>query len=206
MMWKCFRARSYGYGERAFVPRWGMIIPHTQAAQGAMSYDDTYTEYVYGSVMVPMVNVPFALRNSGGVKEAAKKLNSLGVNATIEPHYNAFNGMVRGAEILVLQEDGLSKHFAELFLDIFKESYPDRKIRGVKEVKPGDRGYSNLLKSKQAGNTVAMLSEMFFGDNFEDWLAPNEQAAYWRDCLGSNVDNKIHSKSNDTANAEGSSY
>lgn len=194
---KCFRARSYGYGDRPFTPQWGIIIPHTMKAQGAVTYDGIYTEYVYGTIMIPMIGVPFAKRDENGVYGAAKDLRSVKVNATIEPHFNAFNGRAAGAEILILREDGLSRHYAELFLDIFKETYPSRKIRGVKEVGPRDRGYSNLLNSKKVGMEVAILSELFFGDNPKDFLLPEDQATYWRDCLDSNINYKVYSGTND---------
>jgi len=195
-MWKCLRFRSFGYGEVPFIPSWGAIIPHSEAAQGAQAFNSTYTEYIYGTIMVPMMDIPFTFRDKVGIKGAARILKEQGVNASIEPHFNAFNGRVKGAEMLVLSSDGLSKHYAELFLDIFKEDFPERRIRGVKEVSPGDRGYTNLLKCKQAGMKVAILSELFFGDNNEDWLAPDEQAKYWRSCLGSDIDNKDNSWAN----------
>jgi len=185
-MFKCFRARSYGYGEaRQFIPRWGFIIPHRRDSPGAVSYDNRYSEYLYGTIMVPAIGLPYRTRDEGGVRLASKQLRGESVNATIEPHFNAYNGKVEGAEMLVIRSDGLSRHYAELFLDIFRETFPHRRIRGVKEVGPGDRGYRNLLESKKSGMEVAILSEMFFGDNIADFLSPEEQTEYWRDCLES---------------------
>jgi len=160
-----------------FKPAWGFIIPHTAKAGGAANPDKTWDEYQYGTAMAPQIGKPFADRNSGGVKGAAKNLKRKGCNASLEGHLNSFNGQVQGAEILVLKGDDLSKYYAELFLAAYKAKYPGKNIRGVKEMKKGGRGAGNLIAAKKAGMEIALLSEMFFIDS--EWITPEEMAQFW---------------------------
>lgn len=179
-----------GYGEGLdFIPHWGIIIPHTEKRPGALSFDGRYSEYVYAGIMSTKIGLPLYHANSP--ESLAETFKHLGVNASIEPHFNAFNGGVKGAEILVLHNDIKSEYFARLFMEYFVEKYPTRKLRhgnGIKYLKHGDRGFRNLNKAKSSGMKVAVLSELFFGDNGEDWLSPEDQAVFWRECVGSMED------------------
>jgi hypothetical protein len=170
-------APGYGEGE-AIKLKWGFIIPHTPKAQGAMSWDDKYSEFVYASIMLRQMDAYSATRING-IDGAAKELLRLGRNASIEPHFNAFNGFAKGAMILVLKGDTYSKMQAELILDQFAGKFPDRRIRGVKEVWKHDRGYKNLYLAKKHGMQAALLTELFFGDSPSDWLPVEDQANFW---------------------------
>lgn len=179
------KPNDYGEGNTVFVPRWGIIVPHTREAQGADNHTKKITEYMYGSLMVQSIALPHAFRDEGGVFSAARSLVSRGVTATLETHFNAYNGHAEGCEILVLQGDKLSEHYARLFVEDFAMKYK-RKLRGdkgIKFVSKGDRGYQNLIAAKDAGAKVAILSELFFGDNPADYLDYNEQATFWQNTL-----------------------
>lgn len=178
-----------GYGDESggvpFIPNWGIIVPHTKAAQGADSYNKKITEYIYGSMMVQQIGRPFATRDEGGVFGAARSLASRGVSASVETHYNAYNGLASGCEILVLEGDKLSEHYARLFVEDFALKFKKklRGDRGVVFVSKGDRGYANLIAAKDAGMKVAILSELFFGDNAEDFVDYGDQAMFWHNTL-----------------------
>ena len=167
-----------------FEPVWGIINPHLKNKPGAVSHDRKYSEYIYGAIMIPEINKPWDTRDNGGVSGAVKRLvKNYKINASLEPHYNAFNRKAKGFEILVLKGDKLSEKYAKMFLDAFADKYPERANRGIKRIGYGGRGYNNLVAAKRAGAKIALLSEMFFGDNINDWLEPIEQGTFWRDQL-----------------------
>lgn len=173
------------HGQDGYLnPVWGVIIGHTKKAQGAISHDKKYTEYMYGAIAAPEINVPWETRDKGGVFGAASTLiKNYSINCLIEIHGNAFNSRAEGYEILIIKGDALSRKYAENFLLAFKKKYPDRVYRGVKEIAHGGRGYNNLVAMKRAGAKVALLTEIFFIDNASDWLAPIEQGKFWREQL-----------------------
>jgi len=176
---------SHGEGE-SFKPVWGYIVPHTEKAQGAETPDNKFSEYKYGlGVAVKNADsLPWDDRNDGGVSGAVKRLvNSKKVNATFEDHKNAYNNKVGGAEILCIKGDELSKYYAELILAAYKLKYPNRNIRGVKEMRKGGRGYNNLKAAKAAGADVALLGEMFFIDNPGDFIPVNVYADFIKEVL-----------------------
>ena len=186
-------ARQYEIGQQKhFVPKWGMVCGHTKANQG-LTYtvgDSVYTEYIYGTIMIPHCYVPWNTREEkGSVKsQLARSVDSLvkhqGVNATIEIHQNAFNGKARGFEIWYLDGDELSRSYAEEFVFQFGEQFFTRRNRGAKKARRSDRAYHNLIGAKLGGAKVALLAEMFFGDNENDYMSPNTQASFWRSVLG----------------------
>lgn len=174
---------DYGSGE-PFIPTWGIIVPHTQASQGASSWDSIYTEYLYGLALVNLLPVPWGTRNNKGVYGAAKTLKERGCTCSLEPHFNAYNKRAHGAEILVMKGDDLSAKYARLIMDDFSEEFPTKRLRhdkGIKWVSRGDRGYNNLLKAKLAGMKVALLSELHFGDNERDFISPTVQAEFLKE-------------------------
>ena len=190
---KIFKKRPMGFGEGVEpVPKWGILVPHTEKAQGAVTTEGQ-TEYDYGvrlAVNFYNAGIPIANRNNG-LKKGFKELRKQGVTASLEPHFNSFNGRAKGAEILVLKGDTRSYRIAELCLEILDDSdefYPDkddnpRRIRGVKEVAKGDRGYKNLKAAKDSGMDIALLSELFFGDNYFDYMSEEMQYKFWREAL-----------------------
>lgn len=171
-----------GFGKPEPKYKWGIIIPHTKKSPGASTADKKINEYEYALSMVPHMAKPYATRDKAGVSGAASELKKLGINASLEPHKNAYNNMAKGFEILVLANDSESIRVAEIMAQNFKDLYPERTLRhtnGVKKIKSGDRGYSNLIAAKKAGMEIALLSEAFFIDNPKEWISPEEMASFW---------------------------
>jgi len=180
----CFN-KSEGYGEKT-VPKltWGLVIPHTIVSPGASSFDKTTNEYRYGLEMAEALSpIPYATRNKKGVKGAILELKEQGVNCSLEPHGNAYNGQSRGSEILVLKGDKESERAARHILEDFNELNPQRVLRhdnGIKWIEKGDRGYTNLKTAKNLGMRVALLSELHFIDSSRDFMTVQDQANFWR--------------------------
>ena len=165
---------------------WGFIRCHTKNRKGALSKEQSIYEYDYYGELLEMLSYPSADRNNGGVTKACEELKILDVTATIEPHFNAFNGKTEGAEILVLKDDYTSFYCAWLIMEKFKKMFPERRIRardGIKFVSKGDRGYNNLKDSIDSGMKVAVLPELFFGDNPKDYMRIKDQYKFWKACL-----------------------
>ena len=180
-MFNCFK-KDYDYGQEEFIPNWGIIIPHTRRSGGAKSFDGLYDEYIYAHLMTREMKIPVATRDLSNVLGAAKELVKDGCNASLEPHYNAYNGKAHGASIFVLKGDSLSEKYARLMIEDFAEMFPNRKLRhdnGLKFLVKGDRGYYNLEQAKKAGMKIALLSELFFGDNENDFMSPETQSIFW---------------------------
>ena len=177
---------SIGYGEESLAPNYGFIVPHTRENQGAKTWDGKYSEYIYYSLMISDLNFPFTTRDAKGVTGAAKNLASRYCNVSIEPHFNSFNGKAHGAEILILAGDEVSRMYAERFLEMFEDMYMNRRIRGVKEISPGGRGYKNLKQARKYMQ-ASVLPELFFGDNPNDFLDVERQVRFWGYALKSDV-------------------
>ena len=120
-----------------FDLRWGMIVPHDKNRMGAKSTKRNISEYEYGCSMAPLIFTDMtkvAFRNAGGVKGAVKHLVKNDMNASFEPHMNAFNKKVSGYECLILKGDVNSLVYAQKFLDLMAKHFPGRKNRGIKTV------------------------------------------------------------------------
>lgn len=178
---------SHGEAGEPQAFKWGIIIPHTKKASGASSDKYNHNEYTYGMVMAEYSKFPYETRDLGGVKGAAARLRKRKVNASLEPHKNAYNGKAKGFECLVLEGDQLSYDYAAEIAMQFKRTFPTRVLRqsgtGVKVIKKGDRGYWNLAAAKAQGMEIALLSEAFFIDNDSEWIPPMEMTKFWREVL-----------------------
>jgi len=187
-MFNCFKKKkivvSEGYGEKP-VSRYtfGIIIPHTDKHPGATSFGESISEYDYAFEMIQTLGNEYDTRDKDGVSGAARSLIKRDCNASIETHFNAYNQKAYGAEMLVLKNDSESIEVARLIMEDFKEYFPGRKLRGdrgLKLLSKGDRGSYNLIAAKNQGMKVALLSELFFGDNESDWMKPSIQAEFWK--------------------------
>ena len=181
---------SHGEGGEAFKPKWGIIVPHTLRAGGARTPDKKWNEYFYAQEMLKFLKkqrlIPSATRDNGGVSQAARDLVRAGATATLEPHKDAYNSRVGGYSILVLKGDNLSKELALKIISLFEQKYPSRSKRsgdGVKEVEGRDNGAANLRAAKRAGAEAALLSELFFIDNRNEFIEPEEMALFWVEAL-----------------------
>ena len=185
------KKKTEGYGEKPdSLLKWGIIVPHTRERQGATSFDGEVSEYMYGHRLAKLLSdfAPSATRDNDGIRGAVQSLRDLGCNASLEPHFNSYNGNVRGAEILCLKGDHTSAEFASLLIDDLKQTWPHRTIRrqnsgGIKWVAEGDRGFYNLYTARKLGMKVALLSELFFGDTPVDWMEPTDQAKLIKDLI-----------------------
>lgn len=162
--------------------RYGFIIPHTKKAKGA--HGNATNEYDYAIDMVSWIDkIPFVTRDNTTIFNAVSDLIRFGrVNATIEPHKNAYNKKAHGFEILVLKNDLQSEKAAREIISKFTKMFPLRRLRqdgGIKWISEHDRGYLNLKSAKTAGVEIALLTEPFFIDNPGDWISPEEMAVFW---------------------------
>ena len=158
----------------------GLIVAHTAEAQGAKAKDGTLTEFMYSKGLCKETGLPYAIKSFGGHYPATRELVDQGCNVIIEPHCNAYNGSVRGAEILVMHGDHNSTRVAKMLIELFKIHFPDRRLRGrdgIKVVHKGDRGWSNLKRIGEFKEVkIKMLTEFFFIDNLDDYIDPRKLA------------------------------
>lgn len=177
---------SHGSGNTSFSPKWGFIVPHTKMAPGAQGFLENsrrVIEYFYALEFISLLSFPFQTRDIGGVYGAAKRLINSGINASVEPHCNAYNGNVSGYEILVLDGDQLSYEYAVNFIEQFRIMFPERKFRRIIKTKSGTRGHNNLVQAKKAGMEVALLTEFFFIDNPKDFILEERMAEFFRKAM-----------------------
>lgn len=164
--------------------KWGLVVPHEKNKPGATSWDKKESEYIYWQVVFHWIEakyrkIPIAFRDVVGLSGAYKSLWMRSVNASIEPHYNAYNGVAHGFECLVLEGDDLSAEYALRLRDVFLKHFPNRAIRareGIKFVKSGENGALNLIRAKEQGMAVCILPECFFGDNKKDYITHEKMA------------------------------
>ncbi|WP_373092922.1 N-acetylmuramoyl-L-alanine amidase, partial [Zhongshania sp.] len=160
-----------------------LIVGHTATAMGAQTLDGKMSEYNYNFLAAQRVGLPYARRDFGGRKGAAKKMGQMGVDVSVELHCNAYNGKAHGAEILVLAGDYKSRAYAEDMLESYCTRFKKRS-RGVKEIGRGGRGYYNLKYVKDAGVQVVLLIEPFFIDNEDDYISYLDYADWLKDYCG----------------------
>lgn len=167
----------------------GFIAPHTYENQGAKSEVKDMTEFQYAQAMLFNIYAPFTSREKSFDEyyAAIQGLKLYGVTGVVEPHFNAFNGRCSGYEFLVIEGDTVSEEFARYLVGKFKVKFPHRTPRhddGVKHLTPTDRGFKNLEVIKKSGMRVAIISELFFGDNPFDFLPTHSQLGFWQEVIG----------------------
>lgn len=183
---------SPGYGED-YDPSGKelFIVPHTINSPGAISVNDV-SEYRYWEEIILSLKAKTLYRNRGNaiLKESLEDAASEGYTISIEPHFNAFNGKAFGAEILVLKGDQASEAYARDMLQFWADfnhllnrTVKMRHASGIKFVSRGDRGYMNLKRAKDAGMEVAVLPELFFGDNPDDFRSVRTLTDFFRDFI-----------------------
>lgn len=96
----------------------------------------------------------------------AGKLRVDGVAATIELHFNAYNGKAEGYEVLHYASSTGGRRLAEALLEAQGASVPSwQKSRGRKPIDSAGRGAQFLRKT----HCPAVIWEPFFGDNKREW-------------------------------------
>jgi len=162
-----------------------LIVGHSKTAQGAVNYLGE-TEFSLNSRIAAMVEKMFSEIDSivdlkvffrpGGaygpaVSKVGKAVGEWGAKASLELHFNSFEKKASGCEALVLmpdqgiaaQSDILEQEFCDGFLKSFSDQFLI-KNRGVKLLKKGDSGFSNLKACKDNGVEMAFLFEPCFGN------------------------------------------
>lgn len=147
-----------------------------QGASGkdmSSKFNTTITEWEYSSSLHQYLDTPYKLDDAFNLQDIKPYItdDTLG----LEFHLNSFNSGVSGYEVLILPNDARSLEAANLFLGIMKKLFPLRRNRGIKYITHADRGYNNLLRLKQYYKQ-AMITEMFFLDNSDDWMTLEESA------------------------------
>ena len=106
-----------------------------------------------------------------GVIQRLDYLEALGVNTLwISPHYDSpmdDNGYDVRNFFKVSEDYGT--------IDDFKKLIYEAHHRGIKIITQVDRGYNNLLRLKKFYNQ-AIITEMFFLNNPDDWIAREDAA------------------------------
>jgi N-acetylmuramoyl-L-alanine amidase len=137
-----------------------LIVGHSLQAKGAHSKWLGY-EYDWNIDLAVKSGLTYETRNMGGLELAHKKLELF--DATIELHFNSANGIANGTETLYATEN--SMEFANKVHQAIIRVL-GLKNRGVKKLRPDDRGYKNLtLVTKPC-----VIIEPGFGDNQIDCL------------------------------------
>ena len=159
-----------------------LIVGHSKTAQGAVNYLGE-TEFSLNSRIAAMVEKMFSEIDSivdlkvffrpGGaygpaVSKVGKAVGEWGAKASLELHFNSFEKKASGCEILIISQDDGDEDCDEFlcakdFLGCFSDQFLI-KNRGVKLLKKGDAGFSNLKACKDNGVKMAFLFEPCFGN------------------------------------------
>lgn len=151
-----------------------LIVPHTRDKPGAFSPQLQLSEYLYMEAfykdfLVPTllnegINASIHYRDRIGIAGAYQSALSWKPFIILEMHFNAFNGFVRGFEILYKQDLEIEKTIALDLLNGLEDVLKTNK-RGLKRKLKGERGFVNV---SQTSKIPSLLIEPFFGDNKED--------------------------------------
>jgi N-acetylmuramoyl-L-alanine amidase len=157
-----------------------LIVGHSKTAQGAVNYLGE-TEFSFNSRIAAMVEKMFSERESnvdlkvffrpGGAAAPAmakvgKAVGEWGAKASLELHFNSFEGKAFGCEALVVLDSGeipVEANFLNAMLNFFESEFKIKQ-RGIKVVKKGDSGFLNLKSCKDNGVKMAFLFEPCFGN------------------------------------------
>ena len=148
----------------------GIVIGHTKKDGGAWNFNKTFQEYNYwlevcNEKLITSKNICIRTRDKGGVRGACQSILSYFVNkpeVIIHVHFNSYNGKVAGRE--GVYTTSLGKVLAEKY---------GKGSRGAKSAYDTGRGITNLEISAKYCDASFIL-EGFFGDNPNDYKAPDE--------------------------------
>jgi len=176
-----------GAKKETLVKSVGIVVGHTEKSQGAVNYKGE-SEYSFNS-RIAMLMRKYIIDNSPkkcevlfrdiiGRSGVAKSAKNLGLDLTLELHFNSFNKVAYGCEILVYQhakEFDTTGIFADELTDLLakkfdlkqRHNYRDEQEElrdGVKLIQKGDRGAYNLTSMEDQGIKYAMLIEPCFAN------------------------------------------
>ena len=157
-----------------------VVVGHTRSSPGAegkapplpQSPNSARFEYTWNSELAEMikqkaqasgVRCSVFFRDSGGITGAYAGVRQWRPEATVELHFNAFNGRARGTETLFALPR--SRAWAQALQDEFVALYDRRSSldRGLKDRSGGGRGHLSLTQIEPSA-----LIEPFFGDEPSD--------------------------------------
>ncbi len=95
----------------------------------------------------------------------AGHLKKIGATLAVEFHFNAYNGEVRGHEVLHWESSKRGVELARCINESLDNAFPDHPARGMKPRTYKDRGALFMSKT----HCPAVIIEPFFGDNQADW-------------------------------------
>ncbi len=157
-----------------------VVVGHTRSSPGAQgkapplpqSPNAARYEYTWNSELAEMikqkahasgVRCSVFFRDSGGITGAYARARKWRPEATVELHFNAFNGRARGTETLFALPG--SRAWAQALQDEFVTLYGRKGSlnRGLKDRSGGGRGHLSLTQIDPS-----TLIEPFFGDEQSD--------------------------------------
>ena len=103
-----------------------------------------------------------------------KHLKEQKASIALELHFNAAaNEKAEGMEMLHWNSSRIGLSLAEYALKSCQRFFPITKNRGAKAIKKGDRGATFLRTT----HCPAIITEPFFGSNWQDWITFADQEA-----------------------------
>lgn len=152
-----------------------VTVGHNNKEKGAYAYDRKTQEYHYWKQVLRRVDiegVEVASRDNGEDLELFYSIQDH-YDLVIECHYNAYNGTIRGAECLVLEDASTYGWAMQFLIHMRVRGY---KVRDVRFIDKDMRGHKNLTLMSERGDN-AFIVEPFFGDNCEDYIPPDKMAS-----------------------------
>lgn len=98
---------------------------------------------------------------SGAVHWVSNHLTKLGATVAVELHFNSAGPQAEGHEWIHWHRSAKGQLLASCFNQVFKETFPEAKSRGIKPAYKNDRGSLFL----RATRCPAIILEPFFGSN-----------------------------------------
>ena len=153
-------------------PLCALVIGHRKSARGAVSRDESVTEFDFNSDLakdikrrVSKANVKIVFRDNSprGLSRLPAKINDVGPDFILSLHCNAFNHNATGTETLYFHSSKRGKKLAGIVQKQLLGAL-DLKNRRTKSKKDGDRGASVLKFT----NAPCVICEPFFIDNDDD--------------------------------------
>lgn len=147
-----------------------VVVGHSETDPGAVN-DNGRTEFQYNSELAPLVcealielgHEPLIVWRDRSYSKMPARVNSLGIDFSIELHCNAFNGKASGSEVL---HHGSSVKGARLANSVLNEivnvlGLPDRGVKGISSKDRGGLMVAYTMKPH-------VIIEPFFIDNLSD--------------------------------------
>jgi len=155
----------------------GIIIGHTRQNKGAFSPTLKQSEYDWNGDLADKMKayaehkkhtLLIERRDIGGITGAYARAMKQKPDCLIELHFNAADGKASGTETLYADQadkKGINEIILAKMVNDEMVSALGLKDRGLKKRQPGDRGYGNIMQTKEI---PSILIESGFGDNPKD--------------------------------------